>query len=106
MPQCEMCPKTFSSQEACKQHMTEKGHRKPTKQCDQCNKLFKDRPAAEAHMTQVGHWNPKIRCDTRSMKFHTREEAKQHMAAKDHCRSYCKPCDQTFLNENDLKMVG
>ncbi|KAI1055710.1 hypothetical protein LB506_009171 [Fusarium annulatum] len=104
MPQCETCHRTFGTKEACKQHMDEKRHQKPTKKCDQCNKLFKDRSAAEAHMTQVGHWNPRIPCETCPIKFHTQEAAKQHMAAKNHFKKYCKPCDQRFSSENDLKM--
>lgn len=106
MPQCKTCHRKFGTKEACKQHMDEKHHQKPTKKCDQCNKLFKDRSAAEAHMTQVGHWNPRIPCETCPIKFHTQEAAKQHMAAKNHFKKYCKPCDQKFSSENDLKMVG
>jgi hypothetical protein len=106
MSKCETCPKTFGTQEACKQHMTEKSHRKPTKKCDQCNKLFKDREAAEAHMTQVKHWNPKFSCETCPIKFHTQEAAKQHMTAKSHYRNHPKPGDQRSSSEHDLKMVG
>lgn len=104
MPKCETCPKTFNTQEACKQHMIEKSHRKPTKKCDQCNRLFKDRDAAEAHMTQVKHWNPKIPCETCPVKFHTQEAAKQHMAAKNHYRNP-KPRDQRSSNEHGVKTV-
>ncbi|CAH0020890.1 unnamed protein product [Clonostachys rhizophaga] len=104
MAKCETCPKTFATQEACKQHMAEMGHRKPRKKCDQCNKLFQDRRAAEAHMTQVGHWSPKIPCQTCAVKFMTHQAAKEHMADKDHYKDYCKPCDTRFPNENELKM--
>jgi hypothetical protein len=106
MPKCETCPKTFDTQEACKQHMAEKSHRKPTKKCDQCNRLFKDRNAAEAHMTQVKHWNPKIPCETCPIKFYTQEAAKQHMAAKNHYKNHSKPCDQRFSNEHNVRMAG
>ncbi|KAI8682505.1 MTA/SAH nucleosidase [Fusarium sp. Ph1] len=104
MPRCETCSRTFGTQEACKQHMTEKGHQKPRKKCDQCNKLFQDQSAAEAHMTKVGHWSPKIPCETCVVKFPTHEAANQHMTAKNHYKNYCKPCKRRFSNENDLKM--
>ncbi|KAH7174061.1 nucleoside phosphorylase domain-containing protein [Fusarium flagelliforme] len=55
-------------------------------------------------MTQVGHWNPRIPCETCRIKFHTQEAAKQHMTATNHYKKYCKPCDQRFSSENDLKM--
>jgi hypothetical protein len=105
MAKCETCPKTFATQEACKQHMAKMGHRKPRKKCDQCNKLFQDRTAAEAHMTQVGHWSPKIPCQTCAVKFMTHQAAKEHMADKNHYKDYCKPCDTRFPNENELRMV-
>jgi len=91
MPQCDTCPRTFVTKEACKQHMDEKGHHKPSKPCDRCDKKFKSRSAAEAHMTQVGHWNPRIPRETCPIKFHTQEAAKQHMTAKNYYKKYCKP---------------
>ncbi|KAL2862243.1 C2H2-type zinc finger protein [Aspergillus lucknowensis] len=102
--ECEVCTRTFRTQNACNQHMDAVGHWAPRYECETCTKTFCSSNAANQHMNSVGHWAPKIPCETCNSKFHTQSAADQHMKAKAHYRNYCKSCDRRFQNANNLQM--
>ena len=103
--ECETCTKEFRSQNAANQHMTAVGHWTPKIPCETCGKKFHTQNAANQHMNVLGHWAPKIPCETCGLKFHTHTTADQHMKELAHYKNYCKGCGLRFQNENNLQMV-
>ena len=103
--ECETCTKEFRSQNAANQHMTAVGHWTPKIPCETCGKKFHTQNAANQHMNVLGHWTPKIPCETCRLKFHTQTAANQHMEELAHYKNYCKGCGLRFQNENNLQMV-
>ncbi|KAH9905221.1 hypothetical protein F4778DRAFT_698055 [Xylariomycetidae sp. FL2044] len=98
--ECGTCHKVFGARrQARENHLRSTGHRAPKFECDACPRYFGSETARFQHMDALNHfeWECSI-CDetwpTDSQQ--TKHEHDEH--------NYCRICQRTFENYNNLKM--
>jgi hypothetical protein len=70
--------------------------------CDQCNRTFSSWDACKQHMSALNPWYTD-KCDPRDRRFANKTEAGQHMDSVGHRSSpYCTSCDRYLQDLSDL----
>lgn len=82
---CDRCDRTFSTENACNQHMSALGHWY-TETCDTCERRFIDKHAAEQHMDALDHWSLPY-CTSCDRYFQKLSDLYQHMNSPIHLRA-------------------
>ncbi|ODM90679.1 putative zinc finger protein [Orchesella cincta] len=101
---CQLCPKTFSTNQGLKAHLICHSSERPFA-CGQCNKRFKTRGSLKRHLNKRGE--RKFKCNECDKGFTTKNNLKTHMVV--HCfeRPYvCNQCQLTFKHKKDLARHG
>ncbi|OAX79326.1 hypothetical protein ACJ72_06357 [Emergomyces africanus] len=73
-------------------------------ECESCPRTFRTPAACNQHMNDTDHWPPVFECETCPKQFNSLYAADQHMKAVAHFKNYCKDCNRTFQNANNLEM--
>ena len=101
MFRCETCDNSYHYQEDCDDHMDYRHH---WPQCETCDREFDTQRGCDQHMDRREHWAPKP-CETCHATFRTRGAARRHMDAEDHYSQFCVPCELSFKDQNELRVV-
>ncbi|KAK3292808.1 uncharacterized protein B0H64DRAFT_201676 [Chaetomium fimeti] len=105
---CDDCIKSFSAWWSREQHCTATGHRPPKYECDTCDAYFGSEQARWQHMNAKCHFSSSSdggsssweKCRLCNDAFYTDKECNDHMVNE---HLYCRDCDRTFMNHNNLR---
>ena len=103
--ECETCDRQFPMEKSCIQHMNALDHWAEI-HCDTCPKIFRSERAAEQHMDACDHHALDFDREACNKSFGSERAAEQDMDVLRPWENYCHECERSFLNANNLRMVG
>ncbi|CAH0054294.1 unnamed protein product [Clonostachys solani] len=100
---CAPCDRSFSSDEALRQHLQTSRAHAPF-DCDTCNRKFMTQDALEQHLKTSPVHLPSIDCKTCGLSFKSEETLQEHMQSPAHAPTFdCKSCNRSFKDDEALK---
>ena len=73
-------------------------------ECHSCYKSFPTFNRVAQHMNDTNHWDSDKVCNTCRKKFFYQDDIDDHYDETGH-EFYCKSCERSFQNQNNLNMV-
>ncbi|KAK7221888.1 hypothetical protein V2G26_009891 [Clonostachys chloroleuca] len=107
---CAPCDRSFSSDEALRQHLQTSRAHAPF-YCDTCDRKFMTKDALEqhlktspVHLPSVDSHDPTFLCKNCDRSFKSDEALQQHMQSPAHAPTFdCKICSRSFKSDEGLK---
>ncbi len=102
---CEICDRSFNSNEALQQHLRDSPAHATSFDCKACNRSFNSDEALLQHLRDSPAHAPSFDCEVCSRSFNSDEALQQHLRdSPAHAPSFdCEACDRSFNSDEALQ---